>query len=110
MPRSPAKSLTSTAALLTRPNRPRPGQHETLAQLTAACPEMTALTSLSLLLYGVFLGRPGLPAGPLATPAGLGPNETVVAKHALPLCGACETGGSIVHGCYGYDYRRLGEY
>jgi hypothetical protein len=45
--------------LLTRPDRLTAGQHETLARLTAACPEMTALTSLITSFAALLAPDPG---------------------------------------------------
>ena len=45
--------------LLTRPDRLTAGQHETLAGLTAACPEMTALTSLITSFAALLAPDPG---------------------------------------------------
>jgi transposase len=45
--------------LLTRPNRLTAGQHERLAELTAACPEMTALTSLITSFAALLAPDPG---------------------------------------------------
>ena len=45
--------------LLTRPDRLTAGQHETLAELTAACPEMTALTSLITSFAALLVPGPG---------------------------------------------------
>jgi transposase len=45
--------------LLTRPDRLTAGQHETLAELTAACPEMTALTSLITSFAALLAPDPG---------------------------------------------------
>jgi Transposase len=45
--------------LLTRPDRLTAGQHETLAGLTAACPEMTALTSLITSFAALLAPGPG---------------------------------------------------
>jgi len=45
--------------LLTKPDRLTPGQHETLAGLTAACPEMTALTSLITSFAALLAPDPG---------------------------------------------------
>jgi transposase len=45
--------------LLTRPDRLTAGQHETLAGLTAACPEMTALTSLVTSFAALLAPDPG---------------------------------------------------
>jgi transcriptional regulator with XRE-family HTH domain len=45
--------------LLTRPDRLTAGQHETLAELTAACPEMTALTSLITSFAALLVPDPG---------------------------------------------------
>jgi transposase len=49
----------ATRILLTRPDRLTPGQHETLAELTAACPEMTALTSLITSFAALLVPDPG---------------------------------------------------
>src|SRR5215468_378442 len=49
--------------LLTRPDRLTAGQHETLAGLTAACPEMTALTSLITSFAALLAPDPGNDAG-----------------------------------------------
>jgi hypothetical protein len=49
--------------LLTRPDRLTAGQHETLAELTAACPEMTALTSLITSFAALLAPGPGNDAG-----------------------------------------------
>jgi transposase len=49
--------------LLTRPDRLTAGQHETLAELTAACPEMTALTSLITSFAALLVPDPGNDAG-----------------------------------------------
>src|SRR5450631_4540011 len=48
-----------TRLLLTRPDRLTAGQHETLAGLTAACPEMTALTSLITSFAALLVTGPG---------------------------------------------------
>jgi hypothetical protein len=45
--------------LHTRPDRLTAGQHETLAGLTAACPEMTALTSLIMSFAALLVPDPG---------------------------------------------------
>jgi len=45
--------------LLTRPDRLSAGQHETLAGLTAACPEMTALASLITSFAALLAPDPG---------------------------------------------------
>jgi transposase len=45
--------------LLTRPDRLTAGQHETLAELTAACREMTALTSLITSFAALLVPGPG---------------------------------------------------
>jgi transposase len=45
--------------LLTRPDRLTAGHHETLAALTAACPEMTALTSLITSFAALLAPGPG---------------------------------------------------
>jgi transposase len=45
--------------LLTRPDHLTAGQHETLAGLTAACPEMTALTSLITSFAALLAPDPG---------------------------------------------------
>ena len=45
--------------LLTRPDRLTAGQHETLAGLTAACPEMTVLTSLITSFAALLAPDPG---------------------------------------------------
>jgi transposase len=45
--------------LLTRPDRLTAGQHETLAGLTAACPEMTALASLITSFAALLAPGPG---------------------------------------------------
>jgi transposase len=45
--------------LLTRPDRLTGGQHETLAKLTAACPEMTALASLITSFAALLAPDPG---------------------------------------------------
>src|SRR5215472_15880091 len=45
--------------LLTRPDRLTAGQHETLAGLTAACPEMTALAGLITSFAALLLPDPG---------------------------------------------------
>ena len=45
--------------LLTRPDRLTAGQHETLAELTAACPEMTALASLITSFAALLAPDPG---------------------------------------------------
>jgi transposase len=45
--------------LLTRPDRLTAGQHETLAGLAAACPEMTALTSLITSFAALLAPDPG---------------------------------------------------
>jgi transposase len=45
--------------LLTRPNRLTAGQHETLAGLTGACPEMSALTSLITSFAALLVPGPG---------------------------------------------------
>jgi hypothetical protein len=45
--------------LLTRPDRLTAGQHETLAGLTGACPEMTALTSLITSFAALLVPDPG---------------------------------------------------
>jgi transposase len=49
----------ATRILLTRPDRLTAGQHETLAGLTAACPEMTALTSLITSFAALLAPDPG---------------------------------------------------
>ena len=45
--------------LLTRPDRLTAGQHETLAELAAACPEMTALASLTASFAALLAPDPG---------------------------------------------------
>ena len=45
--------------LLTRPDRLTAGQHETLAELTAACPEMTALAGLITFFAALLAPGPG---------------------------------------------------
>ncbi len=45
--------------LLTRPDRLTAGQHETLAELTASCPEMTALASLITSFAALLAPDPG---------------------------------------------------
>jgi transposase len=49
----------ATRILLTRPDRLTAGQHKTLAGLTAACPEMTALTGLITSFAGLLVPDPG---------------------------------------------------
>ena len=49
----------ATRILLTRPGRLTAGQHETLAELTAACSEMTALTSLITSFAALLVPDPG---------------------------------------------------
>jgi Transposase len=49
----------ATRILLTRPDRLTGGQHETLAGLTAACPEMTALAGLITSFAALLVPDPG---------------------------------------------------
>ena len=58
---SATASTTRRAAriLLTRPDRLTAGQHETLAGLTAACPEMTALAGLITSFAALLVPDPG---------------------------------------------------
>jgi hypothetical protein len=49
----------ATRILLTRPDRLTAGQHETLAELTAACPEMTTLASLVTSFAALLVPDPG---------------------------------------------------
>jgi transposase len=49
----------ATRILLTRPDRLTGGQAETLAELTAACPEMTALTTLITSFAALLVPDPG---------------------------------------------------
>ena len=49
--------------LLTRPDRLTAGQHQTLAELTTACPEMTALTSLITSFAALLVPGPGNDTG-----------------------------------------------